>query len=393
MNSYLDSNELVIQLESSITSENAEAVGTEIRQALSAHPDVPLCLDAEHLSYISSAGLRLIMVLQKSLSQPMYLCNVSSDVYSIFDQTGFLSFLDVRKKMRTVSIEGCPSLGEGAFGTVYRLNSEQVVKVFHNGKDSLPIIREEQSRSRKAFLKGIPTAIPFDIVRVGEQYGAVYELINAQNCNAELCDDPSILPELTDHFARFLKELHALNISPGELREAKSVYLDYLEKVSCALSEGCRQRLRSLIESVPTELHVLHGDVQLKNVMDCNGEYVLIDMDTLCTGNPVFEFSGLYLSYIAFNEDNPHDTEVFMGIDAETASRIFYRTLDAYLGHPSPEALKEAVEKIRIPGYLRFLYVLIVEGADIHTELKETQIRHAAAHLDDLTQRIDAIAL
>ena len=41
--------------------------------------------------------------------------------------------------------------------------------------------------------------------------------------------------------------------------------------------------------------------------MISRGEMILIDMDHLALGDPVFEFAGLFAAYIAFNEDDPDD--------------------------------------------------------------------------------------
>ena len=53
-------------------------------------------LDASALQYISSAGLRVLMKLQKTAGQ-VHICNVSEEVYEILELTGFASFLDVEE--------------------------------------------------------------------------------------------------------------------------------------------------------------------------------------------------------------------------------------------------------------------------------------------------------
>jgi hypothetical protein len=54
-------------------------------------------------------------------------------------------------------------LGAGGHGKVLRLNDDTIVKLYYAG-DSLEDIKREQSYAKKAFVMGIPTAIPFDIV-------------------------------------------------------------------------------------------------------------------------------------------------------------------------------------------------------------------------------------
>ena len=73
--------------------------------------------DAEALEYISSAGLRVLLKMQKSLPQKSRIVNVSPDVYEILEVTGFSELFDVTKRMRKVSVDGCEVIGQGGNGT------------------------------------------------------------------------------------------------------------------------------------------------------------------------------------------------------------------------------------------------------------------------------------
>ncbi len=70
------------------------------------------------------------------------------------------------KELREVSIEGCREIGRGAHGIVYQTAPDMLVKVY---REEVPMesVRREQALARWAFVKGLPTAIPFDVVRVG----------------------------------------------------------------------------------------------------------------------------------------------------------------------------------------------------------------------------------
>lgn len=55
-------------------------------------------LDGSELTYISSAGLRLLLILQKKMSQKggtFVLKNIQSSIMEIFKITGFTSFLTI----------------------------------------------------------------------------------------------------------------------------------------------------------------------------------------------------------------------------------------------------------------------------------------------------------
>lgn len=56
-----------------------------------------LSLDFEHLDYISSAGLRVILGAQKVMSKQgsMVIRNVSAEIMEVFEITGFSSILTI----------------------------------------------------------------------------------------------------------------------------------------------------------------------------------------------------------------------------------------------------------------------------------------------------------
>ncbi len=393
MDHYTEGNTLVIVPEGRMDSTRSADMGEEIRECVRQYPGYSLCLDLDRLEYISSSGIRVLLGLRKELPGGLTLRNASAEVYDVLDMTGMTHLMTVRRKPRPLSVDGCEIIGNGAFGTVYRLNGDTVVKVFRDGRNSLPGIEKELGNAKQAFMNGIPTAIPFDVVQVGDQYGMVFELIDAQNCNSLVKNDPSVLDELLPKYAALLKQLHSLEAQDGQLKNVRDNYLGYLEQIAPRLDPPVADRIRELLEKLPDTKHMIHGDMHLKNVMISGGEMILIDMDHLTFGNAVFDFAGMFAPYIAFNEDDPEDSLRFLGIDDQTCRRIFWGTLEYYLQDMDEEARNAAMLKIQAAGWLRFLKILIVENADDHSEMKELQIRHAAEHLADLVFRIDSLAI
>ena len=149
-----------------------------------------------------------------------------------------------------------------------------------------------------------------------------------------------------------------------------------------------QEKLKELLTAMPDEDGVVHGDIQMKNVMVSGDELVLIDMDHLGEGDPVFELGSLYATYIAFNEDEEDNSEKFLGLNKETCSRIFWETLNLYLPEMNDRKRQETICKIRIAGYLRFLKILLIEMAGVQNDLKDIRIRHTAEKLDDLVSRV-----
>ena len=179
MQSTVENGRLILAPQGRVDSTNAAEFEKEAMAAVSANLGLEIALDAQNLEYISSAGLRVLMKLRKLAKKAFPVENVSPEVYDIFEVTGFTELLDVKKRLREVSVEGCELIGSGGFGRVYRIDPETIVKVYSSGL-TLDMVRHERDTAQKAFLAGVPTAISYDVVRSGDSYGVVFELLNAR---------------------------------------------------------------------------------------------------------------------------------------------------------------------------------------------------------------------
>ena len=117
---------LTLFLEGRIDSNNAQSVETDIIGLYEFHKHDKTVLDLDELEYISSAGLRTVLRLKK-MDPSLKLTNVKSEVYEIFDMTGFTEMMDIEKAYKKISIEGCEEVGHGANGKVYRIDSDTIV--------------------------------------------------------------------------------------------------------------------------------------------------------------------------------------------------------------------------------------------------------------------------
>jgi hypothetical protein len=86
-----------------------------------------------------------------------------------------------------------------------------------------------------------------------------------------------------------------------------------------------------------------------------NGEPLLIDMDTLCMGNPVFELGSMFNAFIGYSELDHQVTVNFFGYTHETAEKFWDMSLKMYLGTEDEEACRSVAEKAMIIGYTRML--------------------------------------
>ena len=88
MKHKLEGESLTIYLEGEINSYTSEDVEREIDKIVTENSFSSLILDLKDLSYISSAGLRIIVKLKQKYDDTS-LVNVPSGVYDIFEMVGF----------------------------------------------------------------------------------------------------------------------------------------------------------------------------------------------------------------------------------------------------------------------------------------------------------------
>ena len=386
----IEDGKLVAYPEGKLDSTNSEATWEALEAALAADPGRELEIDAEGLSYISSAGLRVIKRI-KGIQGGLTIRNTSQQIHEILEMTGFCHLVNVKRKLREISVDGCGIVGRGAVGTVYRLDEDTIVKVYEI-PDSLPMIENEQRRAKQAFLKGIPTAISFDVVKVGDRYGSVFEMIKAMNYNDLIIAHPEDREAIIRQYARFLRQLHEVEMARGELPDAREMFLEYLEKLQEILPKALYARLRALFEAMPENLHVIHGDIQMKNVMLSGDEPLLIDMDTLSVGDPVFDLMSVYVAYIQFVKEEPDNCLDFFGIDARVCEEIWEGTMRGYFDDLDESERRAEEDKVIAVALVRFLYLVAVLNLG-KPELRQLRVQNALAQLEALAPKLTTLAV
>ena len=375
----IDNDILYIAIEGRIDASNAAEAEEKIFAVKNDNPGKHVVVDADNLEYISSAGLRVILRLRKE-EPKLAIINVSSDVYEVFDMTGFTDMVTVEKAYQRMSVEGCEFIAKGANGAVYRYNDETILKTYF-AKDALPEIKQERENARRAFVLGINTAIPYGIVRVGDGYGTVTELLNAVSVTKLIRNNPDDMSLAVKYYVDMLKSIHAIEVKDGEVPDMKDVALDWVDFVSKHIPEDQAKKLRTLVEAVPKRNTLMHGDYHTNNIMVQNGEPLLIDMDTLCMGHPIFELGSMFNAFAGYSELNHQNMLDFFGYSYETAGKFWDMALKMYLGTEDEEFVRSVVEKAMVVGYTRMLRRAIRRTQDADSPEKIVRCKEVLAQL------------
>ena len=377
-----------LELNGRIDSNNAAEVEKELLARLADEAGAAVELDASGLEYISSAGLRVLLRIRKT-HPDMRITGVNSDVYEILDMTGFTEMMQVEKAYRMVSVEGCEEIGRGANGTIYRIDQDNVVKVYNNA-DALDDIQHEREVAKLALILGIPTAISYDVVKVGNSYGSVFELLNARSFSKILATEPEKLDWCVREYVDMLKRIHSTLVPEGKLPDMRETAISWAMFVQDYLPEDAGKKLLALVEAVPHDDHMIHGDYHTKNLELQNDEVLLIDMDTLAVGHPIFELASIYNSFVGYSEYDHEVIKAFQGFDWETGMNFWHRSLAAYLGTNSQTKLREVEDKARIIGYTRMIRRSI-RRKGLETEAGRAEIQLWTERLLDLLEKTDSL--
>lgn len=388
MNTSWDNDKINIKFEGRIDSGNASAIENEISDALKEKTPSAIVIDAEGLDYISSAGLRIILRLRKRYPN-LRIINVKSDVYEVFEMTGFTEMMTIEKAYRRVSIEGCEEIGHGANGSLYRIDKDNVVKIYNNA-DALAEIQHEREVARLALILGIPTAISYDVVKVGDSYGSVFELLNARSFSKILSEEPEKLDWCVDEYVDMLKRIHSTEVPAGKLPDMKETVLSWARFMQDYLPEEAGKKLLALVEAVPHDDHMIHGDYHTKNLELQDDEVLLIDMDTLAVGNPIFELASMFNAYRGFFELDHEAIKSFQRFSYEIAEEFWYKTLAKYLGTNDEAVIRSVEDKARIIGYTRLIRRSIRRGG-LNDEKRKAEIDLWTKELIELLEKTDTL--
>jgi len=341
-----------IDLKGRIDSNNAPQIEQEIMSSLEGY-EGSLVIDAKELEYISSAGLRVILRIRKAFPD-ISIINVSSEVHEILEMTGFTELMTVEKAYRVVSVEGCEVIGEGANGKVYRIDQDNVVKTYKNA-DALSEIRNERELARLALILGVPTAISYDVVRVGDSYGSVFELLDSRSFAKILAQEPERMDWCVIEYVDMLKKIHSITVPEGKLPDIKDKAHEWTDRIRVLLPDDLADKLTAMIRDIPSVNTMIHGDYHTKNIVLSGGEVMLIDMDTLSVGHPVFELAQMYSAFLGFSEYDHEVIKQFQGFDRETAAEFWNRSIRRYFGTEDSDYLDSLMGRIRILSYTRML--------------------------------------
>ena len=327
-----------------------------------------LTMDAEGLEYISSSGLRILLVLAKSYKN-FKVVNVNPDVYDVLNMTGFSKIINVERALRQLSIDGCEQIGVGGVGTVYRLDGDTIIKVFREGT-TIDEVRKEITMSKEAFVMGTPTAISFDIVKVGSQYGLVYELLNAETLSSCIKRAPERIDEYARQYANLFRQLHSIEVpADSNVPDAIEHERQQILHIRRYFPQESIDLLLQILDTIPTGNRLLHLDLQVKNTMMQDNELMLIDMGEMGYGHPVLDLGHAYSSMVLLIGD--YDKTI--GIPRELGNKVWDLAINYYFEGLPADVIEQRKAQIDVVARIRNFSWLALSDSFPESVIKQCQ--------------------
>ena len=386
MQSRIEDGKLFVELAGKVDSNNAAQVEDELNETIAAGGVSDVVLDASALDYISSAGLRVLMKLLRRLGA-LSVVEASPEVYEVFEVTGFAELMDVSKRMRTISVEGCECIGRGGNGAVYRLDAETIVKVYYGSTVTLEQIQASRRSAQKLLALGIPVAIAFDVVRVEGGYGLVYELLDCKTVGEHIHEDPSSIERWAHDVAELLHLLHSTEVPEGTFPDARDSGHHWVEVAKEVLDDEQQARLHRMYDNMPAKNTLVHGDFHLGNMMVQGDEIILIDTDDVAQGDPIIDLASMELTFgFITTEEQAMAT---MGVSVDEMQRFYNAFLKEYYGTDDEALLQRYAAPRKLHGMVKLLYG-ICKTDRLPQEIKD---QHIPVMRAGLMQLMDAMGM
>lgn len=324
--------------------------------------------DASELNYISSSGLRVILQLSKTYPN-FSVIEVQPDIYRVFEMTGFTKIINIERAMRHLSIDGCEMIGIGGVGVVYRISDDTIIKIFREGT-TLADVKNEINMAKETFVLGMPTAISFDVVRVGNQYGLVYELLKADTLSSCIMKEPNRMDEFAIKYAQLFRQLHHIRVPYNSLiHDAMEKEERMVKHISRYFDSKATDLMMQILNAVPQANRLLHCDLQTKNIMMQDDEPMLIDMGEVGYGHPMLDLGHACSAMTML----VGDYETIIGMPKHYGQQIWKMMIHHYFEGESPEDIAHRCEQIAAVGNIRSFTWLALSDSFPESVIRECQ--------------------
>lgn len=199
--------------------------------------------------------------------------------------------------MNTISLNDWKQVGEGGNGATYIHPSQPdvILKVSYLD-DTEETMSQEFTASKAVYDLGLPTPQMMELVRVGKGVGIISQLISNKKSIARLCNEqPEHIEALARQMAEQTRRLHATVVPPTSPLPSMKERMIEAVRLTRMIGGKKRQALIEYLTNLPDAPTLLHGDLQMGNLIMDGEQPYWIDLGRAAYGMPMFDLGHLYL--------------------------------------------------------------------------------------------------
>ena len=143
------------------------------------------------------------------------------------------------------------------YGSVYRINEEQILKIFHQVQSEIEMWKIIKG-IRIAFTHDIPTIMPFEVVKTDKGFGMVLELLNSTELSTLMHDNPKDFDKYVVEMVELAKSLANARIEEGKLKNFNDFMTKFVDRSAEFLTPEEITAIKYYIEIVPRRNSCVH---------------------------------------------------------------------------------------------------------------------------------------
>ena len=201
---------------------------------------------------------------------------------------------------KDIDISAWTKVGEGGEGSTYT-NPETpdvLLKVSNHTltNGSLEAVSKEFHTSKAVYDLGLPTPEMVEIVRVGEDYGILSQLVKGKKSLAKMSgENPDSIDSYAASMAKLAKQFHATKASDCEwIPSHKALMLEVLNQTKM-IGGKTLERVRAFVQGLEDAPNLVHGDFSFSNLILADDQPYWIDLGHVTHGLPMFDLGHFYL--------------------------------------------------------------------------------------------------
>lgn len=201
------------------------------------------------------------------------------------------------EEIQTINLDDYVLTGEGGNGQTYvqSIRSDILLKVNNAPNNNEATVRREMEMAKHVFGLGLPTPRIYEMVRVGDGYGLLFErIMGKRSLQRIMADTPSRINEMARLLAIEGKKLHATPCDSNFFPNRKALAIKAIETVSYV--KDYREKLLAFAQDIEEVTTCVHGDFHGGNLI-VSGEQkpYWIDLGWFSYGSPLFDIAHLML--------------------------------------------------------------------------------------------------